>query len=84
MLSCGAVARGERPPGLVFPAQGDEGEVTRVGGDAGDDLWQKGDGGVGPPVLNFRVDIKRRGAAASGVRGGKGQEPSQMNFPRPW
>jgi len=35
----GAVARGERPPGLVLPARGDESEVTWVGDDTGDDLW---------------------------------------------
>jgi len=35
----GAVARGARPPGLVLPARSDEGEVTRVGYNAGDDLW---------------------------------------------
>jgi len=35
----GAVACGERPPGLVLLARGDEGEVTWAGRDSGDDLW---------------------------------------------
>jgi len=74
----GAVARGERPPGLVFPARGDEDEVTRVGDDAGDDLWKKEEGGFGPPVLHCPVDRERRVTAAGGVRGGKGQEPGQL------
>ena len=78
MLPRGAVARGERPAVLVFPARGDEGEISRVGGDAGDDPWQKGEEGVGPPVLNCPVDGERRGAAARGVLGGKGQAAGQM------
>jgi len=66
---CGAVARRERAPGLVLLARGDGGEVAWVGGNAGEDLRQNIEWGVGLPVLDRPVDRERRGAAARGVRG---------------
>jgi len=74
----GAVAPGERPPGLVLPARGNKGEVAWVRGDVGEDLRQQREGGVGPLFFEVRVDRERRGAAARGVRGGQGNEPGPM------
>jgi len=75
----GAVARCERPPGLVLPARGDKGEVAWVRGDVGEYLRQQREGGVGSLFFEVRGDRKRHGAAARGVRGGQGQEPGQMS-----
>jgi len=62
----------------MFPSRGDEGDVTWVGDDSGEDLGRKREGEVGPPVFDRLVDRERRGAAARGVRGGQGQEPGKM------
>ena len=69
MHPSGAVARRERPPGLVLRTRGDKGEVTWVGGDAGEDLRQERKGGVGLRFLDRPVERERRGAAARGVGG---------------